>query len=837
MKRVLVVSGVFFVLMVSGVLPQAVGPTDIGHMGMRPGDSGLTPGSRNELLPPSAGLSDFYLTDNLTVPQGSTMKIVDENLMVESLNSSVVTINVSGQLDIVNSDVQMSGAPYSIARELNIAGRNGSTIFINGSRLNFAGSISLSGSSVSIRNSTLDSGGGLSADPSHDTLTMEGYNSSVSVYGSTIDGLYHQQGTMEYNDAKLYGTVPNFSQNNATIPMKTQWVHVESSLINRLLINVTYIGKTNETSNYISVEYGGSTIARLELPFNGTESTLEKDFAVNIPGIENSAAWMGNVSNLHLISFISASAPIAIKNITETMESNDTVALYGQGLYSYRFNDSCLLFLNSTIGLNLNASKLPSGILDPFHRFISLDNSTLLFGDSSLGEIGTYRSPFFSLEHSQVAFFRLVSPVFTSHGIAAQNIAYTIGPGQEESGNLSQSMMDQFAGEITNETATSMIVAGSTPVVYQYYTGINQWYYDNDFQVNASGSVSPFSISPFPALSRSTLIENATADVPYAILTGAGASIGENGTGTISLVYQGNLTQLQGASVWYSIAAGGKEILSHTSAIDKFPGAGAVDVPVSVDGGLPSGLYNLSIHMQSTWPVALANSGWINTTFTVVNSTVPPSYHAVNITETGLAHGAIWGVRFNGTSYFSSSSTLSLRILDNEYMQVLGPAGMAPSSSTLYLELNRTAYIVKFSPITYSVEFLDTGDAHGFTWNVLIGGENYSASGQSMNISLGARVYNYELLVPSGFTSTNTSGVLNLTDGPVTIHFKASQRTTLESVIVSWFSSPPVYLTVFMAVVAVISLLTWNASHSWYVCKNCGSTRKRKKDACPYCGE
>lgn len=782
---------------------------------------------------PSSTDTTVYLTGNITVGAGQVLSIVNENVVLESLSLNSISVSSYGSVVIRNSSLTISTAAYSIVREFFLRAFNGSSLMISNSTVDLSGAIDLNSSFATISNSDLNSSQSASGSPYESTLSMEGNNSTLRVYNSTISGLYRQHGAHEYSDAGFYLNQPMFSQQNATVPLSQSSVRREGSMINGVRINVTYVGNVTGDNNSLWVYYNNTLEGEYTLPYTHGESYAEKNITVNFTGTDHAVGWMEESSNFRLVSHIHYSDAIAIENLTETFRSNDTVSLYGAGIYSYDFTNSTVLFFNTSLGLNSYSYLTTNGEYNPYRLSLIAYNSTILLGDTNITSDGSYADPFFTLHNSSLNLFRIVDASLYSHGIPVTNGSYSVnGSGSaavSESMELNRTLDEVDASWIMNFTYP--------PVSYEAYSdkGSN---YTNQFYARDGNSSEIFSIQPFPYLSRNPMNLSFNTDTPYSSFSIENAHIGHNGTGTVNVSFNGDLASLKVLNITLSVHNSNGTMLTQAA---NFPSPGVNGtLVIHLDAGVefPPGSYVISIHAYSGQAYAFENSGYANCTYYIQATPLPKvTIYKFQINETGLPAGSIWGLK-NASSYFlTPNSSLILSLNGSSRMSVVSPAGMKPSSTGMNLTIGTYQYSVKFTRILYTLTFYNTNVSAGSTWQVTVGGHTYSSSVGSLSVRLQPGVYNYEVSDPSGYTMKHSSGIVNLSVSPAEVHIASTFHQSLKVLITHRISRPLYYLPLAGAVMALISVAGWKASHAWYVCGKCGSTRKRRKGPCPYCGK
>jgi thermopsin len=186
---------------------------------------------------------------------------------------------------------------------------------------------------------------------------------------------------------------------------------------------------------------------------------------------------------------------------------------------------------------------------------------------------------------------------------------------------------------------------------------------------------------------------------------------------------------------------------------------------------LTNGTYTLS---------AIAPSGWTGPSSEVVKvlgraTTVTLSFKvakgdvSLTFSESGLVKNTEWTVTLNGTSpttyAFNATETttgtsLVFAVAKGDYTYTITPIGgykVIPWSSPFIVTANTIVHL-RFTVVTYTVTFTETGLPTGKTWSVMVDGKTRSSRGSSIVFSLANGTYTYTVRAPSGYAASPTSG-------------------------------------------------------------------------------
>ncbi len=803
-------------------IPSSIHP---GHPGSDIASAGKIPHAYSS----SGTSSTFYLTGNVTVKAGENYTISNENLLLESLYETTLEITVYGNLSIVNSSITLDNISYSKVMNFSIYMEPGSRFNLQNSTLIFPGALVFTGSYARIANSTVNTSISDSHNPYDSSLRISSTFSQISFWNSTINGLYRQSGPYEFMDGYQYLYNTPYSSSNSTIPM-TPATHLRTDAqINSAVVNVTYSSKYNENNCYLKVGYAGNLIGEYQLSYNLSEKQVTQSFKVNFSGIEHNLTWMESSTNFYLVSVINSQTPITIYNLSEFFYSNDTVSLYGNGLYSYNFSNSNVTVYNSSIGVNDAENVLGSGQSNPGKVYIDLNNSTLVIGDSSLLDQGSYSDPFFINHNSRIFFLREINVEAFAHSIPVQDLKYSISP--TGSVNLAGS---NFLESI-NSTGSGWIYAKNYTVVYELANLSDVLSYTGTFSISSAGSTGYFSVSPFPSMDKGPLnFTFSSLTVPYSTFRISGFKVHANGSGEFELQWNGNLSTLGNLNLSLELYNSTSLILKSNTNISNPGTTGSQIIHLNSMSNLEPGSYSIKAKMFVDQEHAFNNSGLISSHYFL--GIPAPMEHEITILRQGSISGKIWGVSIGNSSLYSNGTAIYTNITGNTTANIIEPNGYKSSPEIINLTINQSQYNLTFIRIQYDITFQNGNISNGNQWELIIAGSSLRSENATITVALQPGSYNYEALDPQGYALKNSTGIIQVGNSSFTVILVSKKIIPLPEAIEKRLSLPEYYLPITFASVIAISIAGWNGSHTWYVCKACGSTRKRKRKPCPYCG-
>ena len=169
---------------------------------------------------------------------------------------------------------------------------------------------------------------------------------------------------------------------------------------------------------------------------------------------------------------------------------------------------------------------------------------------------------------------------------------------------------------------------------------------------------------------------------------------------------------------------------------------------------------NHLIYLTEDGAVAIISDGFGGTT----------PYNAT-FTAQGLPTGSSWSVRLNGTTLTSSGSSVTFAETDNSYpFAVTGPAvySVSPSVGTVTILGSSVSVQVAFTPVVYTVGFVEVGLPAGVTWSISLGGVfGYGITPSPISFSETYGNYGFIVGTVPGFVATPASGSVAADSSPL----------------------------------------------------------------------
>jgi YVTN family beta-propeller protein len=141
-----------------------------------------------------------------------------------------------------------------------------------------------------------------------------------------------------------------------------------------------------------------------------------------------------------------------------------------------------------------------------------------------------------------------------------------------------------------------------------------------------------------------------------------------------------------------------------------------------------------------------------------------PNYN-VTFVENGLPTGTPWVLTLNGAQQISRSTSVAFRERNGTFAYGLADipgwhqSTLAYSGSVIVSGSSQTEPTLEFLPVTYSVNFAETGLSPGTNWSVLFDGTTQSGAGSSLSFSgVSNGTYSYLVANLSGWVASPPSG-------------------------------------------------------------------------------
>ena len=152
-------------------------------------------------------------------------------------------------------------------------------------------------------------------------------------------------------------------------------------------------------------------------------------------------------------------------------------------------------------------------------------------------------------------------------------------------------------------------------------------------------------------------------------------------------------------------------------------------------------------------------------TISVIATAPSSSTYPANFSESGLPAGTNWSVTLNGTTRYSTNSTIKFSEPNGTYNYTVGVVSgyiPRPTHGSVILRGSPNTQSITFSRLNYSVTFSETGlPLNGF-WNVTLNGTNLSTTTKSLTFSEPNGTYNFSVTSASGYRANPASGTVTV---------------------------------------------------------------------------
>lgn len=172
--------------------------------------------------------------------------------------------------------------------------------------------------------------------------------------------------------------------------------------------------------------------------------------------------------------------------------------------------------------------------------------------------------------------------------------------------------------------------------------------------------------------------------------------------------------------------------------------------------------------------VATPSSGTLTVAGAIVSQTISWTVktYAVTFSETGLATGTSWTVKLNGVPNSSTTPLIGFLEPNGTYSYSITPiAGYTASMYGGAVTVNGGSQQVNvtWTPVTYSVTFVETGLAAGTSWSVTLNGTLKSSTTSTLVFPVGNGTFAYNVSPLAGYRVSPTSGSVSVNGADQTL--------------------------------------------------------------------
>lgn len=210
------------------------------------------------------------------------------------------------------------------------------------------------------------------------------------------------------------------------------------------------------------------------------------------------------------------------------------------------------------------------------------------------------------------------------------------------------------------------------------------------------------------------------------------------------------------------------------------------------------------------------------------------SSYYLRVTQSGLPAGTMWGFTVNNTSYDLLQPSVRIGLSEGLHtLRISGINGYSPAQYLIHVNLtaNRTVDI-SYTENVYSVKFSLDGPQITGGWYIKVSGHNLSENSNSLIMKLPNGTYQYQITLPSDYSSGKSSGYFSINGDNVSVN--VSERLVPEHSPLQLLEH---YAGMFSPVlVAAVSATLWythrSFSRSVYYCSRCGKTTTSFLEKC-----
>jgi len=391
---------------------------------------------------------------------------------------------------------------------------------------------------------------------------------------------------------------------------------------------------------------------------------------------------------------------------------------------------------------------------------------------NTFNEVGTPASTL-ALEPG---FFGLGMEIAESNDLIYNNAVYTpttawLLPINLYSG-FAEFFYDQFniaktSASVVNHAAGFPFVALTGSIIGTSYQGGNFWW-DYGLVFNPyNGADNPYGVLPYDENAPTLLVDVYGPAYYYATYIYPGGDLVP--LTTVGELYSVTISEsgLPSGLVW-----GAAVTDASASLVADFETTGT-----SSSFQLPNGTYDFALVVPGGWSYT-----GTSTSFTVHGASVSvglafaltKGYRTLTFKEKGLPSGTTWSVTLNATTpsdYYlnatesSKGTSIVFAVTAGHYTfkvnNVVGYASSPKSGSETIVKGNAKVS-VKFTALTYTVTFTETGLTAGAKWSVKVGKKTVSTTGTSLTFTLSNGTYSFSVKAPKGTTAHPASGTFTV---------------------------------------------------------------------------
>ncbi|MGC8673409.1 MAG: InlB B-repeat-containing protein, partial [Thermoplasmata archaeon] len=208
----------------------------------------------------------------------------------------------------------------------------------------------------------------------------------------------------------------------------------------------------------------------------------------------------------------------------------------------------------------------------------------------------------------------------------------------------------------------------------------------------------------------------------------------------------------------------------------------------SIEIQIPNGSYSYTIVTTNKEYFAEGGSLIVNGTNLDMSIKFNPVTYSIIFVEQGLPPSTLWSVTLDGNTLNSTTSTITFKESNGTYSYIIGYINgynVSSISGTITVNGSNVTQAVTFtvnSTKTYNITFTESGLPAGATWSVTLNGITKTSKNNTIEFSVPYGTYNYTLLLPSGYKTSQSSGTITTaqsnTNVPIVISSTNSTSTS-----------------------------------------------------------
>jgi hypothetical protein len=189
----------------------------------------------------------------------------------------------------------------------------------------------------------------------------------------------------------------------------------------------------------------------------------------------------------------------------------------------------------------------------------------------------------------------------------------------------------------------------------------------------------------------------------------------------------------------------------------------------------PNGTYSYSIT-----PISGYQASSLSGTISVYGSNVNVSIsftrvtYSVTFKEAGLPYGTSWYVNIsNGQSFTGTGTTITFNEPNGSYLYTIETSNKNYAtnqpSGTFTVNGGNVNIAITFSPVTYTVTFIQNGLPSGTSWSIIFNGITFSSTNSTITFNETNGSYSYIISGISGYRANTYSGTINVNGNSVSV--------------------------------------------------------------------